>query len=277
MRKIVAEPVRLPRRRRRAARPVALPVLQRRDGQRRRRAHGPAADTAARPEAVRGVRRLLAAASRATCVGRGHERRQEGRRLEHARAGAWQQHDDRQRQRERRTGEHSRRPRQGSRDHRRRARWSGRSCASGLLDELRLFVHPIVLGSSKKLFDGDTGKVRGGWAKRRRCGRRVLSLVYASEKLPRSGTNRRTQPRRQQHHDDHHDDLETAGVVACFTLSLAALAPPVRSAAIGARSRIGKLPSRLYLGRRLRPMSSSQTRRANTSTAMARRPAGPPS
>src|SRR5436190_1669451 len=29
----------------------------------------------------------------------------------------------------------------------------------GLLDELRLLIHPIVVGSGAKLFDGDTGKV----------------------------------------------------------------------------------------------------------------------
>ena len=29
----------------------------------------------------------------------------------------------------------------------------------GLLDELRLLVHPIVVGKGKRLLDGDTGQV----------------------------------------------------------------------------------------------------------------------
>ena len=49
----------------------------------------------------------------------------------------------------------------------------------GLLDELRLLVHPIVVGSGKKLFDGDTGKVPLKLVESKTFATGVLSLVYA--------------------------------------------------------------------------------------------------
>jgi len=49
----------------------------------------------------------------------------------------------------------------------------------GLLDELRLLLHPIVVGSGKKLFDGDTGKVPLKLVESKTFSTGVLSLVYA--------------------------------------------------------------------------------------------------
>jgi dihydrofolate reductase len=49
----------------------------------------------------------------------------------------------------------------------------------GLLDELRLLVHPIVVGSGKKLFDGDIGKVPLKLVASKTFSTGVLYLTYA--------------------------------------------------------------------------------------------------
>jgi len=49
----------------------------------------------------------------------------------------------------------------------------------GLLDELRLLIHPIVVGSGAKLFDGDTGKVPLKLVSSRTFSTGVTYCVYA--------------------------------------------------------------------------------------------------
>ena len=48
----------------------------------------------------------------------------------------------------------------------------------GLLDELRLLVHPIVVGGGQKLFDGETGKIPLKLVESRTLATGVLSLRY---------------------------------------------------------------------------------------------------
>jgi dihydrofolate reductase len=48
----------------------------------------------------------------------------------------------------------------------------------GLLDELRLLVHPIVVGSGKRLFDGDTGQVPLHLVNSKTFSTGVLYLTY---------------------------------------------------------------------------------------------------
>jgi dihydrofolate reductase len=49
----------------------------------------------------------------------------------------------------------------------------------GLLDELRLLIHPIVVGSGAKLFDGDAGKAPLKLVSSRTFSNGVLHCVYA--------------------------------------------------------------------------------------------------
>jgi dihydrofolate reductase len=49
----------------------------------------------------------------------------------------------------------------------------------GLLDELRLLIHPIVVGSGAKLFDGHTGKVPLKLVSSRAFSTGVMYCVYA--------------------------------------------------------------------------------------------------
>jgi len=48
----------------------------------------------------------------------------------------------------------------------------------GLLDELRLMVHPVVLGDGKRLFEGETGARELELMDSRTFGTGVVSLVY---------------------------------------------------------------------------------------------------
>lgn len=48
----------------------------------------------------------------------------------------------------------------------------------GLLDELHLLVHPIVVGSGKRLFDGETGKVPLKLVESKTFSTGVLALTY---------------------------------------------------------------------------------------------------
>ncbi|MCA2223583.1 dihydrofolate reductase family protein [Nonomuraea aurantiaca] len=50
--------------------------------------------------------------------------------------------------------------------------------ADGLLDELRLLVHPIVVGSGKRLFEEGTGQIPLQLADSRTLSTGVLSLTY---------------------------------------------------------------------------------------------------
>jgi dihydrofolate reductase len=52
--------------------------------------------------------------------------------------------------------------------------------AAGLVDELRLMVFPLVLGSGKKLFDGDGTKVRMPLRDIKTVGEGIAILTYAS-------------------------------------------------------------------------------------------------
>jgi dihydrofolate reductase len=49
----------------------------------------------------------------------------------------------------------------------------------GLLDELHLLVHPIVVGSGKRLFDGEPGKVPLKLTESKTFSSGVLALTYA--------------------------------------------------------------------------------------------------
>ena len=57
----------------------------------------------------------------------------------------------------------------------------------GLIDELRLLVHPIVVGSGNKLFDGDTGKIPLTLIASKTFSTGVLYLTYAPS--PRGATS----------------------------------------------------------------------------------------
>jgi dihydrofolate reductase len=52
--------------------------------------------------------------------------------------------------------------------------------AAGLVDELRLMVYPLVLGSGKKLFDGDGKKMRMPLRDAKTVGDGITILTYAS-------------------------------------------------------------------------------------------------
>lgn len=52
--------------------------------------------------------------------------------------------------------------------------------AAGLVDELRLMVYPLVLGSGKKLFDGDGKKMRMPLRDANTVGDGITILTYAS-------------------------------------------------------------------------------------------------
>lgn len=52
--------------------------------------------------------------------------------------------------------------------------------AAGLVDELRLMVYPLVLGSGKKLFDGDGKKIRMPLRDAKTVGDGVTILTYAA-------------------------------------------------------------------------------------------------
>jgi dihydrofolate reductase len=52
--------------------------------------------------------------------------------------------------------------------------------AAGLVDELRLMVYPLLLGSGKKLFDGDGKKVRMPLRDAKTVGDGVTILTYAA-------------------------------------------------------------------------------------------------
>jgi dihydrofolate reductase len=54
----------------------------------------------------------------------------------------------------------------------------------GLLDELHLLVHPLVVGAGKRLFDGETGKVPLKLLSSKTFGTGVVYLVYGRGSEP---------------------------------------------------------------------------------------------
>ena len=54
----------------------------------------------------------------------------------------------------------------------------------GLLDELHLLVHPLVVGAGKRLFEGETGKIPLALLSSRTFGSGVLYLVYGRAAEP---------------------------------------------------------------------------------------------
>jgi dihydrofolate reductase len=54
----------------------------------------------------------------------------------------------------------------------------------GLLDELHLLVHPLVVGAGKRLFEGETGKVPLALLSSRTFGSGVVHLVYGRAAEP---------------------------------------------------------------------------------------------
>jgi dihydrofolate reductase len=60
--------------------------------------------------------------------------------------------------------------------------------AAGLLDELHLLVHPIVVRKGMRLFDGDASPIPLTLISSETFSTGVLNLVYAPEKSPPEGT-----------------------------------------------------------------------------------------
>jgi dihydrofolate reductase len=58
------------------------------------------------------------------------------------------------------------------------ALWSGRCCETGLLDELRLFVHPVVVGPGIRLFGDGSPPVELALADSQAYANGVVSLTY---------------------------------------------------------------------------------------------------
>lgn len=57
----------------------------------------------------------------------------------------------------------------------------------GLLDELRLFVHPVVVGSGRRLFDADSDPVELAVVDRHGYDNGVMSLTYKPTTASRTG------------------------------------------------------------------------------------------
>jgi dihydrofolate reductase len=60
--------------------------------------------------------------------------------------------------------------------------------AAGLLDELHLLVHPIVVGKGTRPFDQETGPIPLRLVSSETFSTGVLNLLYAPEKAPSDGT-----------------------------------------------------------------------------------------